>query len=220
MQKFIAILAFVLVTTLGVVSSAQANTTFDVSLGYGSANTTEVFKLQNFLFDLGYLRVSPTGAYLSLTQKAVAEFQASEGVSPTSGYFGPLTRAVANEKILAMSETSSPVNKASVSAVSVRNTTGSTASVFLANSKNITWQTSDYPANAGVNINLLRKTNDNPQTFVLVRSIVKDTANDGTETWIPQNGETSGDLYIEVTCSNTYNFVGGCQLSGQPARAN
>jgi peptidoglycan hydrolase-like protein with peptidoglycan-binding domain len=38
-------------------------------------------------------QVGATGYFGVLTQEALAEFQASAGISPTQGFFGPITRA-------------------------------------------------------------------------------------------------------------------------------
>ncbi|OGI57432.1 hypothetical protein A3B85_01100 [Candidatus Nomurabacteria bacterium RIFCSPHIGHO2_02_FULL_37_13] len=108
---------------------------------------------------------------------------------------------------------------ATVSTLSIADDT-STASAVLAGAKTVIWQTSNYPTNTGVNINLIRKTSDSPRQFEIVRTIAVDTANDGQETWTPQAGENLDDLYIEVTCSNTYQFKAGCQLSGDALKVN
>ena len=76
MNKIIGILGFVAIMAIGSSVSAQTGS-FNVTLQYGSTNKTEVFKLQQFLYDNGYLKVSPTGNFLSLTQKAVADFGGS-----------------------------------------------------------------------------------------------------------------------------------------------
>lgn len=110
-------------------------------------------------------------------------------------------------------------NPATVSTLSVGNVI-SPASAVLAGAKTISWQTADYPANAGVNINLIRQISDSPREFTLVRTLETDTPNDGKETWVPQNGENSDDLYVEVTCSNDYQFRAGCSLSSDPIRVN
>ncbi|MEQ1500166.1 MAG: peptidoglycan-binding domain-containing protein [Parcubacteria group bacterium] len=217
MFKTIRIISLSLVLAFGITTIASADT-FNTSLSYGSTNTVEVTKLQDFLFSLGYLKVPSTGAFFSLTKKAVTDFQVAENISPASGYFGPMTRAVANRKALTMSAT--PQLRASVSTRSVQTSNSNTATVGLANSRTITWQTTNYPANAGVNINLVRKTSQSPRTFSIVRSISVDTTNDGQETWIPRSGDLTGDVYIEVTCSNSYKFQGGCQLDGEPMKVN
>ena len=50
-------------------------------------------RLQTVLNADGYLTVSPTGYFGSLTQRALAKWQADNGVTPAVGYFGPITRA-------------------------------------------------------------------------------------------------------------------------------
>lgn len=103
---------------------------------------------------------------------------------------------------------------ATVSLKSIANDTSS-ASAVLAGTKIIAWQTKNYPNNIGVDINLIRKISDNPKQFEIVRNIAKDTLNDGVEVWSPKNDEYTKDLYVEVTCSGTYQFVDGCSLSGE-----
>lgn len=52
--------------------------------------------LQSLLSELGYLSVPagvPFGYFGSLTQNAVARYQAAMNVSPAAGYFGPITKA-------------------------------------------------------------------------------------------------------------------------------
>jgi hypothetical protein len=86
----------------------------------------------------------------------------------------------------------------------------------MADTKEIKWQTNNYPVGVGVNINLLRKVSSNPDKFELVRQIAKDTPNDGYELWVKtaKDGDSS-NLYIEVTCSTTYKFEGECQFLGK-----
>jgi peptidoglycan hydrolase-like protein with peptidoglycan-binding domain len=53
-----------------------------------------VTALQQILISGGYLSVSaPTGYFGLGTQAAVEAYQAAHGISPASGYVGPLTRA-------------------------------------------------------------------------------------------------------------------------------
>src|SRR3989338_4233180 len=76
------------------------------------------------------------------------------------------------------------------------------------------------PTDVGVNINLIRKISDSPNQFVIVRAITTDTPNDGQETWIPQDGENTSDLYVEVTCLNTYQFTAGCSIFDGAVKVN
>ncbi len=219
MNRFIKLFSFLFVMSLSFASVSYANEdTFNVSLGYNSKQRDEVLKLQNFLFDLGYLKVKPTGLYLSLTQKAVSDFQRAEGVVPASGYFGPLTRRAANDRVLSLGNNFS---EAEVAIYDVQtSSSNNTASVILSRSKTVTWRTSNYPTDAGVNINLIRKNSTYPQSFSFVRAIAKNSINDGVEVWMPLDGEDTGDLYIEVTCSDTYKYPSGCHLLGAPVKVN
>jgi hypothetical protein len=109
------------------------------------------------------------------------------------------------------------VHPAIVSTLSVVDDVSS-ASAVSAGSKIVTWKTSSYPNNVGVNINLIRKISNAPAAFKLVRILATNTLNDGQELWIPKSGENTNDLYIEVTCSNTYKFTQGCNLSNVPVK--
>jgi len=141
-----------------------------------------------------YIFVSLVVIVLVIVFFALRPSQKKEEVSPTS--------SVATVSTLSITDVTSP------------------ASAVLAGAKNINWQTANYPANAGVNINLIRKISDSPREFTLVRTLETDTANDGQETWIPQNGENTNNLYVEVTCSNNYQFQAGCSLSSEPIKVN
>jgi peptidoglycan hydrolase-like protein with peptidoglycan-binding domain len=217
-MKKISMLAISGITLFLTLVSVASAATFNTSLGYGSANKSEVLNLQNFLYSNGYLKVQPTGIYLSLTQKAVSDFQASNGITPVSGYFGPLTREVANRQLSVAN-----LPKASVVAQSVTGSAQpgiSLANTVQSGNMTIRWQTTNYPALAGVNINLLRKVSSSPKSFAFVRTLAKDTVNDGEESWVPQSSENTNDLYVEVTCSNTYKFPSGCQFGSDPIKVN
>jgi len=84
-------------------TSGAACFTFTTSATVGSTGS-EVMEIQKFLNGHG-AQVAASGAgspgnetsyFGSLTRAAVATFQAANGVSPTAGYWGPLTRAKAN----------------------------------------------------------------------------------------------------------------------------
>lgn len=88
----------VLVLALGFVSVPASAAVFDSNLSFGSSGQ-EVVKLQEFLIDEGCFAGTATGNFFSITRKAVVCYQTKEGISPAAGYWGPLTRAKANEKI-------------------------------------------------------------------------------------------------------------------------
>ena len=112
-----------------------------------------------------------------------------------------------------------PSPPATVSTLSIVDNISS-ASAVLAGTKTVNWQTANYPAGVGVNINLIRKISDSPKQFTLVRTLATDTPNDGQETWTPQEGESSDDLYVEVTCSNAHQFKLGCSSLLDPIKVN
>lgn len=107
-------------------------------------------------------------------------------------------------------------NQAVISNVAV--TSPNTASAGQAGTKVIRWSTEKFPANGLVTINLLGKTSSQPSSFVLIRTIAEDTANDGEYSWTPIAGEKN--TYIEVICSKKTEFANGCQVSGQPVKAD
>jgi hypothetical protein len=73
-------------------SSCDLASAPDMTLGSTGASVVD---LQEFLVDGGYL-VMPAGVSMgyfgSLTQSALASYQAAMGISPAAGYFGPITR--------------------------------------------------------------------------------------------------------------------------------
>jgi peptidoglycan hydrolase-like protein with peptidoglycan-binding domain len=212
-QIFAIIFIFCGLFFVGTAYSATAQ--FTVSLGQGSAQTTQVIQLQQFLIAQGFLNVPATGNYFSLTTKAVKAFQVSQGITPT-GYFGPLTIVAANKKLTMKVSTVTAQPTTGVAVQSVKNNSSQTASAILSGSttRTITWQTNGYPADVGVNINLLKKTSDSPASYTLVRQLAENTPNTGLFSWTPHTEETAGNnLYIEVTCSTSHDFPQGCQVS-------
>jgi len=89
---------------------------------------------------------------------------------------------------------------------------GDTMQVGVA--QTIRWTSSNYPAGKGVNINLLRQISGNPNRFELVKTIKKDTPNDGNEVWTPSAGDTGNNLVIQVSCSSSVVFPDGCSSDG------
>src|SRR3989344_1787234 len=87
--------------------SPTALASFDASLKYG-AHGQDVIELQEFLIDQGCLTGEATGNFYSLTLKAVKCFQVAQGL-PETGYFGPMSRAKANE--ILRSQTASSIQE-------------------------------------------------------------------------------------------------------------
>lgn len=75
-------------------TTAAVTFTQDLTLGSSGAQVTA---LQNWLISKGYaIAAGATGYFGAQTQAALAKYQAAEGISPASGYFGPITRAKVN----------------------------------------------------------------------------------------------------------------------------
>ncbi len=70
---------------------------FNNDLYFGLRNNADVILLQEFLRDQGAYRGPITGNFFSLTREVVISFQKRENIEPSTGYFGPKTRARANE---------------------------------------------------------------------------------------------------------------------------
>jgi hypothetical protein len=82
-------------TSSGGTSAMTYNFTSDLTVG---STGSQVNSLQQFLIAKGYLTgvSAPTGYFGALTQKALAAFQAANGITPSVGYFGPKSRAFVN----------------------------------------------------------------------------------------------------------------------------
>lgn len=79
-------------------STASTGYTFNADLTVGSTGA-DVTALQNLLISKGFLTMPAgvaEGYFGALTQSAVAKWQASAGISPAAGYFGPKSRAAVN----------------------------------------------------------------------------------------------------------------------------
>ncbi|MDO8530270.1 MAG: LamG-like jellyroll fold domain-containing protein [bacterium] len=93
MKKFIIFLALLFMPVFTFAS-------IDTNLYYGIRNNSDVRELQEFLIDKGFLTGSATGNFLSLTLKAVKQYQTSVGISST-GYVGNLTKKSINSELVA-----------------------------------------------------------------------------------------------------------------------
>jgi len=99
--KFILLPSVMLIMAVAALFASAQIQTFDRNLSYGMKNDQEVLRLQQFLTAQGLYNGPVTGNYLSLTESAVKAFQERENIAPQSGYFGPLTKARANQIIQA-----------------------------------------------------------------------------------------------------------------------
>lgn len=147
--------------------------------------------------------IAASGAFIA------SELQ-TKGTSQTA--VAPASTSVSNS-----SGTTANGTVAKVGIQAVKPLTGA-AALALTNGKEITWETMGFPPNQGVDINLIKKTKNSPASYVFVRKIATNTANDGSEDWAPNANETGSDFYIEVTCSSSAS--GSCQVAGGPLRAN
>jgi peptidoglycan hydrolase-like protein with peptidoglycan-binding domain len=77
--------------------TASASYEFNQNLTIGSTGA-DVIALQQLLINKGFLTSvsAPTGYFRSGTQAALGKFQAANGISPASGYFGSKSRAFVN----------------------------------------------------------------------------------------------------------------------------
>lgn len=73
-----------------------SSASFSKDLYYGVRGDAEVQALQEFLTEQNLYTGPITGNFFSLTLQAVKALQARESITPTSGYFGSLTRAKVN----------------------------------------------------------------------------------------------------------------------------
>lgn len=88
------LLAVIMMSGFQYAEAATINITSGENLTVGSTGAG-VSALQGIMSELGYLEI-PTGVaqgyYGQLTHSAVSRYQAARGVSPTAGYFGPMTK--------------------------------------------------------------------------------------------------------------------------------
>ncbi len=89
MKKTLLVLA-----TVALLSPLTALASFDVSLKYGMSGAA-VFELQELLVSESCLSVSPTGYFGAMTLAGVKCFQTKHTL-PSTGYFGVMSRGVAN----------------------------------------------------------------------------------------------------------------------------
>lgn len=77
----------------------QEQQPFTQDLFYGLWNNSDVMRLQQFLIDKGYMVGPATGNFYTKTLAAVKAYQTAKGITPVSGYFGPLTRQAVNAEL-------------------------------------------------------------------------------------------------------------------------
>ncbi len=91
--------------SIGSASATEVTFTRNITLG---THGDDVSALQQILIDSGFLKIStPTDYFGPLTKNALSAWQASVGISPASGFLGPISRN-------RISTTASPTNKSTV----------------------------------------------------------------------------------------------------------
>ena len=129
----------------GTTTTAPASTNFTLDLTVGSKGD-EVKALQVFLNSNGFV-VATTGAgsvgnettyFGNATKAALAKYQASKGITPSSGYFGPKTRAVVNATVSTTTPTTptTPVVTTSPLSIAIASDTAASANVQKGSANN------------------------------------------------------------------------------------
>lgn len=194
-MKKLTHISFVVMLGFTIAYPTKNVSAFTSDLYFGMENNNEVILLQQFLTEKGFYTGPITGNFYELTEAAVKRFQSAAGV-PATGYFGPLSRgqALLSGSIESSLSVIYPGNGEVLA-------TGSTETVQ--------WESSSYPTNGKVNINLIKQISTNPNQYSLVRVVNSHTDNDGSETWTPLAHETGDNYFIEVTCATE--STSGCR---------
>lgn len=103
-------------------TSSSSSYTFNNNLTVGSTGA-DVTALQNVLISGGYLASGlNTGYFGALTQAAVSKWQVAEGITPSTGYFGPISRAKLNGSSSSMTTTTTTTTTGTNTTSTVTNT--------------------------------------------------------------------------------------------------
>lgn len=146
-QNKISVIAVMFLFGISIAASANAQTTpitsstFTRNLTLGIRGD-DVSALQKFLIDNDFLKISaPTGLFGSLTKQSLGAWQASMRISPSIGFFGPISREKINMIIMQASitpvaPTTTPITVTSVvygcsSDVGFSTTTGQSCGAVL-----------------------------------------------------------------------------------------
>ncbi len=107
---------------------------FDQNLSYGAPHSPLVRDLQIFLANQGCLKMNPTGNFFGVTRDAVKCFQGENNL-PVTGYFGPMTRKIANS-LLSLSSTTPSQSQSSQPQPQKQNQPQSTSTGVTTSSSN------------------------------------------------------------------------------------
>lgn len=142
-------------------SSSSGAMTYDFTSNLTIGSTgTQVSELQQFLINGGFLTAvsAPTGYFGTLTQAALGKYQASVGISPDAGYFGPITRSYINSLSTTTTTTTGTLPAGCTSTSGYSPTTGASCSTGV---------TSVTAPATGLSVSLA---SDNPPAGSLVSS--------------------------------------------------
>jgi hypothetical protein len=110
-QKLLSIVIFIFFVLALSVSSVNA--ALYSSFGFGTRGP-QVTELQQLLTKLGFYNGPVTGYFGNLTRRAVIKFQQTYGISPATGFVGPLTRGKLNQVVSIKPTSSSPLTSPSL----------------------------------------------------------------------------------------------------------
>lgn len=153
---------------------------FDSNLYYGLTNNQDVESLQEFLAVQGDYSGPFTGNFFSLTLDGVQQFQSNNGL-PITGYFGVLSRGVANNILI--------TNTAGVSAAEIGTTTAtSTQGVipFVATSTEITPKCAVFTTPSGALIDCNGNVLFTPQQTQVIQSAAEEQQAPQVTQGVPQ----------------------------------
>ncbi|MEN9647648.1 MAG: putative peptidoglycan binding domain [Candidatus Parcubacteria bacterium] len=99
MKKITFIFALLLSAPLAYAESPNILVGQDMTIG---SSNQGVVVLQGLLSETGYLQIPmgvPMGYYGGITKNALSRYQAAQGVTPSVGYFGPVTKTAMHEDL-------------------------------------------------------------------------------------------------------------------------
>jgi len=76
-----------------------ASDLFERNLYFGLRGDSDVVRLQEFLTKEGVYRGPQNGNFYALTKEGVKKYQKANAIEPAEGFFGPITRTAASNKI-------------------------------------------------------------------------------------------------------------------------
>lgn len=185
---------------------------FEKDLYAGLRNNPDVSQLQTILGTEGLYGGPITGNFFELTKAAVAAFQLREYITPTGGYFGPLTRGRLNEILKNRSETANvsgstntPIMPSPASTEPSESTPESAAAPNVFTLSSITSTAVSNNANSQIMYATLTFKNDDPSGIVLTRlNFAPLSARANADAYV--RGESSSKLTLYNCASDTSGF--------------